>query len=102
MVKSNVPLERTVKAYTQLTYVIRDENVETVPMKTDTWYRSTNDLNILDSDIENITNNIKQALLSSADKVFGKERRKNQLWVTTKIMNLCDKRRENGLDKPEL
>ncbi|KAH3781091.1 hypothetical protein DPMN_158916 [Dreissena polymorpha] len=39
------------------------------------------DLNILDSDIENITNNIKQALLSSADKVFGKERRKNQLWT---------------------
>ena len=32
-------------------------------------------------------------LLTTADKVLGKPRRKKQPWITNKILDLCDERR---------
>jgi len=51
-------------------------------------------LNFLDSDVDTMAADIKDVLLSSAAEVLGKEKRKKQPWVTSEILDLCDKRRE--------
>ena len=51
-------------------------------------------LNILNNDIDIISNNIKDVLLLSAEEVLGRERRNNRPWMTSKIIDLCDKRKE--------
>jgi exonuclease III len=56
-------------------------------------------LTTLDSDVDTLTNNIREVLLSTAEDVLGKERRKNKPWVTNEILDLCDKRRELRHDK---
>ena len=56
-------------------------------------------LNILETDIDTITNDIKEVFLSSAEEVRGKERRKIKPWMTTEIIDLCYKRRELSHEK---
>ena len=51
-------------------------------------------LTIVYKGIDTITKNIKDVLLPSTKELLGIERRKNKPWMTTKLMDLCYKRRE--------
>ncbi|PIK45030.1 hypothetical protein BSL78_18122 [Apostichopus japonicus] len=51
-------------------------------------------LNLLDSDVDSLANNIKDVLLTTADSVLGKHRKKIQPMVTDDILELYDKGRE--------
>ena len=51
-------------------------------------------LNLLDSDVDTLANNINDVLLTTAEEVLGKQRKKIQPWVTNEVLDLCDKRRE--------
>ncbi|KAH3851655.1 hypothetical protein DPMN_094138 [Dreissena polymorpha] len=55
-------------------------------------------LNIVDNNLDIITNSINEILLS-AEEVIGRATRKKTPLVTTETMNLCDKRRELRLKK---
>ena len=56
----------------------------------------------LDCDVNTLAENIKEVLLSSAEEVLGKQRKRKQPWVTDDILDLCDERRalkkERGQD----
>lgn len=51
-------------------------------------------LNVLDKDVDELSNEIDTALLTSAEEVLGKQRSKKQPWITNEALDLCDKRRE--------
>lgn len=51
-------------------------------------------LNLLEDDINTLTDNIKDVLHETGMEVLGKARKKNKPWVTDDILDLCDKRRE--------
>ncbi|KAI8486085.1 hypothetical protein Bbelb_361850 [Branchiostoma belcheri] len=51
-------------------------------------------LSVLDNDVDSLAENIKETLLTTAEEVLGKRRRKIKPWVTDDVLNLCDKRRE--------
>ena len=51
-------------------------------------------LNLIDSDVDTMASEVKEVLLSSADEILGKRRRKIKPWVTDTVLDLCDKRRE--------
>ena len=51
-------------------------------------------LNILDSEVDTLACDIKEVLLTTAEEVLGRKRRKIQPWVTNEVLDLCDKRRE--------
>ena len=53
----------------------------------------------IDQDVETLANNLKEALITSAEEVIGRQRSKKQPWVTNKILELCDKRRGLKKDK---
>ena len=48
----------------------------------------------LDEDAEEMTTKFNSVMTETADKVLGKHRQKKQPWVTGKILEMCDKRRE--------
>ena len=48
---------------------------------------------IIDSDVDTIGNSPKEMLLSTAEQVLGKQKKKNQFWVTNEVLDLCDQRR---------
>ena len=50
-------------------------------------------LNILDSEVDSLASDIKEVLLTTAEDVLGRRRRKIQPWVTNEVLCLCDKRR---------
>ena len=45
---------------------------------------------VFDSDADTLANNIREALLSTAEEVLGKQRKKIQSLVTNEIVDLCD------------
>lgn len=47
----------------------------------------------IDCDIDALAGSIKEVLLSTADEVLGKQRKRKQPWVTDDILDLCDERR---------
>ena len=49
---------------------------------------------VLDSDIDNLTYSLKEGLLSTAEEVLGKRRKKIQPWVTKEVLDQCDQRRQ--------
>ena len=49
---------------------------------------------ILDSDIDTLANSLKERLLSIAEEVLVRQRKKIQPWVTNKVLDLCDQRRQ--------
>ena len=51
-------------------------------------------LNLLEEDINSLTDNIKDVLQESAAEVLGKRRKKNKPWATDDILDLCDTRRD--------
>ena len=51
-------------------------------------------LNILDSNVDTLANDIKEVLLTTAEETLGKKRKKIQPWVTNEVLDLCNKRRE--------
>ncbi|XP_071500074.1 uncharacterized protein [Diadema antillarum] len=51
-------------------------------------------LSVLDNDIDTLAGNIKEVLLTTADEVLGKQQKRSKPWVTTEVLDLCDKRRE--------
>ncbi|KAL8610857.1 hypothetical protein ACOMHN_056712 [Nucella lapillus] len=51
-------------------------------------------LNLLQDDINSLTDNIREVLHETATEVPGKRRKKNKPWVTEDILDLCDSRRE--------
>ncbi|XP_076438257.1 uncharacterized protein LOC143277357 [Babylonia areolata] len=51
-------------------------------------------LNLMDTDVDTLANNIKEVLTTTAEQVVGKERKRIQPWVTNEVLDLCDKRRE--------
>ena len=56
-------------------------------------------LSTVDSDVDTLAGNIKEVLLTTADEVLGKPRRKKQPWITSDILDLCDERRALKKDK---
>ncbi|XP_071491824.1 uncharacterized protein [Diadema antillarum] len=51
-------------------------------------------LSVLDNDIDTLAGNIKEVLRTTADEVLGKQQKRSKPWVTTVVLDLCDKRRE--------
>ena len=51
-------------------------------------------LNLIDSDVEMLTGNIKEVLLTTAEEVLGKRQKKIQLWIMNEVLDLWDKRQE--------
>ena len=49
---------------------------------------------ILDSDIDTLVNSLKEGLLATAEGVLGRQKTKIQLWVTSKVLDLCDQRQQ--------
>ena len=47
---------------------------------------------VLDNDVDTLTKSLKEVLLSTAEEVFGKQRKKFRPWVTNAILDLYDKR----------
>lgn len=50
-------------------------------------------LKLLKSETDTLTFDIKEFLLTMAEGVLGKSRKKSQLWIAKGNLNLCDKRR---------
>ena len=50
-------------------------------------------LNLLDSDINDLTNSFNEAVRETAEEVLGRQRKKHQPWISNDILDLCDKRR---------
>ena len=48
---------------------------------------------MLDSDINELAGDFKDAVLETAEEVLGRARKKNHPWVSDDILELCDKRR---------
>ena len=46
---------------------------------------------VLDGDVDILTNSLKEVLLSTDKEVHGRQRKKIQLWVTNKVLDLCDR-----------
>ena len=53
----------------------------------------------LDNDIDTLAGNIKEVLITTADEVLGRRKRKIKPWVTDDILNLCDERRKLRQEK---
>ena len=51
-------------------------------------------LNFLQEDLNSLTETFSETIQETALEILGKERKKNQPWVTSDILDLCDKRRE--------
>ena len=51
-------------------------------------------LNLLDSDVDTLAGGIKEVLLTTAEEVLGRKRKRIQPWVSNEVLDLCDKRRE--------
>ena len=49
---------------------------------------------VLDSDVDTLFNSLKEVLLSTAEEVLGRQRKKIQPWVTNKVLDLCNHRRQ--------
>lgn len=50
-------------------------------------------LNLLDRDINDLTNSFNEAVRETAEEVLGRQRKKHQPWISNDILDLCDKRR---------
>ena len=50
-------------------------------------------LNLLEENIDSLTENIHGALVDTASEVLGKARKKNKPWMTNDILDLCDRKR---------
>lgn len=50
-------------------------------------------LNLIDKDINELTNALNESLTESAEQILGKRRPKHNPWMTNEILNLCDQRR---------
>ena len=48
---------------------------------------------VLDNNVDNLANGLKEMLLPTAEKVLGRQRKKIQPCVTNEVLDLCDKRR---------
>ena len=48
---------------------------------------------VLDSGVETLAKCVKEGLLSTAEQVLGRQRKKIQPWVTSEVLDLCDQRR---------
>lgn len=51
-------------------------------------------LNLLDSDVDTLASDFRDVLMTAADEVLGKQRKKIKPWVTQEVLDLCDKRRQ--------
>ena len=49
---------------------------------------------VLDIDVGTVANGLKEVLLSTADEVLGRQRKRVQPWVINEILHLCDQRRQ--------
>ena len=50
-------------------------------------------LNLLNSDINDLTTSFTEIVQETAEEVLGRQRKKHQPWITDDILDLCDKRR---------
>ena len=49
---------------------------------------------VLDNDEDTPPKSLKEVLLLTAEKVLGRQRKKIQPWVTNRVLDLCDQRRQ--------
>ncbi|CAM1325864.1 Uncharacterised protein r2_g3476 [Pycnogonum litorale] len=54
-----------------------------------------------ESDVEALTTSFNTVVIETANEILGKHRPKKKAWVTTEILDLCDKRRELKKKKKE-
>ena len=55
-----------------------------------------------DTDIDSMTTTFNTAVTETASEILGKHRQKKKPWITTKILDLYDKRREQRKKRFEL
>ena len=51
-------------------------------------------LSVLDSDVDTFANSVKEVALSTAEELFGRQRKKIQPLVTNEVLDLCDQRQQ--------
>ena len=56
-------------------------------------------LNLVDIEINDLTDSMNEAVRETAEEVLGRHRKKHHPWVTDNILDLCDKRRALKKDK---
>ena len=49
---------------------------------------------VFDSDVDTFANSLKEGLLATGEKVFGRQRKNIRPWVTNEVLDLCDQRRQ--------
>ena len=49
-------------------------------------------LSSADSDVDTLAGNVMEVLQTTTDEVLGKLKRRKQPWITSEILDLCDKR----------
>ena len=54
---------------------------------------------VLDNDVDTLANSLKQMLLSTAEEVLWRQRKKILPWVTNEVVDLCDQRRQLRQEK---
>ena len=50
-------------------------------------------LNVLDTDLNDLTTDFNEAVCETAEEVLGRQRKKHRPWITNDILDLCDERR---------
>ena len=56
-------------------------------------------LNLLISDVDTLASDFREVLLTTAEEVLGRQRKKIKPWVTQEVLDLCDKRRQLRAEK---
>ena len=51
---------------------------------------------VIDLDVDALANSLKEGLLSTADEVLGRQRKKIQPWVTNEVLDLCNQRQQRN------
>ena len=54
---------------------------------------------VLDSDVDNLPDSLKEGLLSTVEEARGRQKKKFQFWVINEILDLCDHRLQLKLQK---
>ena len=75
--------------------MLRDPNVlETFQAMTGRMFAPLTIMNNEDIDLVSLITTFNTAVTETAIEIFGKHRQKKKPWVTTEILDLCDRRRE--------
>ena len=49
---------------------------------------------VLESDVDTLANSLKEVLLSTAEEVLRRQKKKIQPWIINEVLDMCDQRRQ--------